>query len=133
MVGAKTRRRKSSLVLDEIEKIIGYGFERINIADDLFTSDKERVREICAGIKERSLKFKWSAFARVDTVNQESFDQMAEAGCDRTSPGYSVSRRYPACPILSVPPRVCPGPAPLADEKRTVPKRWEPAIGSDSY
>ena len=87
MVGSKTRRRKSSLVLDEIEKIIGYGFERINIADDLFTSDKERVREICAGIKERSLKFKWSAFARVDTVSQEIFDQMAGAGCDSVSFG----------------------------------------------
>jgi radical SAM superfamily enzyme YgiQ (UPF0313 family) len=87
MVGAKTRRRKSNLVLDEIEKIIGYGFERINIADDLFTSDKERVREICTGIKERCLKFKWSAFARVDTVNQEIFDQMAGAGCDSVSFG----------------------------------------------
>lgn len=87
MVGAKTRRRKSNLVLDEIEKIIDYGFERINIADDLFTSDKERVKEICVGIKERSLKFKWSAFARVDTVNQDIFDQMAEAGCDSVSFG----------------------------------------------
>jgi len=33
-VGSKIRRRKSNLVLDEIEEIIGYGFERINIADD---------------------------------------------------------------------------------------------------
>jgi anaerobic magnesium-protoporphyrin IX monomethyl ester cyclase len=87
MVGAKVRKRKSNLVLDEIEGIIGYGFERINIADDLFTADKERVREICTGIKERSLKFKWSAFARVDTVNQEIFDLMAEAGCDSVSFG----------------------------------------------
>ena len=87
MVGSKVRKRKSNLVLDEIEEIIGYGFERINIADDLFTADKERVREICTGIKERSLKFPWSAFARVDTVNQEIFDLMAEAGCDSVSFG----------------------------------------------
>ncbi|MFA5322721.1 MAG: radical SAM protein [Smithella sp.] len=87
MVGSKVRRRKSKLVLDEIENIIGYGFDRINIADDLFTSDKERVKEICAGIKERSLKFPWSAFARVDTVSQEVFDLMAEAGCDSVSFG----------------------------------------------
>ena len=77
----------ANLVLDEIETIIGYGFERINIADDLFTSDKERVKEICTGIKERSLKFPWSAFARVDTVSQEVFDLMAEAGCDSVSFG----------------------------------------------
>ena len=82
MVGSKVRKRNPKLVLDEIETIIGYGFERINIADDLFTTDKERVKEICTGIKERSLKFPWSAFARVDTVSQEVFDLMAEAGCD---------------------------------------------------
>ena len=87
MVGSKVRKRKSDLVLDEIEEIIGFGFERINIADDLFTADKERVSEICRGIKERSLKFPWSAFARVDTVNQEIFDLMAAAGCDSVSFG----------------------------------------------
>ncbi|MGD0277734.1 MAG: radical SAM protein [Smithella sp.] len=87
MVGSRIRKRNSNLVLDEIEEIIGYGFERINIADDLFTADKERVREICTGIRERSLKFPWSAFARVDTVNQEIFDLMAAAGCDSVSFG----------------------------------------------
>lgn len=87
MVGSKVRKRNPQLVLDEIETIIGYGFDRINIADDLFTTDKERVREICQGIKERSLKFLWSAFARVDTVSQEVFDLMASAGCDSVSFG----------------------------------------------
>ncbi|MDI6741101.1 MAG: radical SAM protein [Smithella sp.] len=87
MVGSKVRKRNSSLVLDEIETIIGYGFDRINIADDLFTADKERVKEICTGIKERSLKFVWSAFSRVDTISQEVFDLMAQAGCDSVSFG----------------------------------------------
>lgn len=87
MVGSKVRKRNPKLVLDEIETIIGYGFDRINIADDLFTTDKERVREICTGIKERSLKFIWSAFARVDTVSREVFDLMAAAGCDSVSFG----------------------------------------------
>jgi radical SAM superfamily enzyme YgiQ (UPF0313 family) len=87
MVGPKVRKRNSRLVVDEIEQILSYGFDRINIADDLFTTDRERVREICAGIKERSLKFPWSAFARVDTVSQEVFDMMAEAGCDSVSFG----------------------------------------------
>jgi len=87
MVGSKVRKRNPKLVLDEIETIIGYGFDRINIADDLFTTDKERVKKICTGIKERSLKFIWSAFARVDTVNPEVFDLMAQAGCDSVSFG----------------------------------------------
>jgi radical SAM superfamily enzyme YgiQ (UPF0313 family) len=87
MVGSKVRRRSPQLVLDEIEQIIGLGFDRMNIADDLFASDTNRVKEICGGIKERNLKFAWSAFARVDTVNQEMFDAMAAAGCDSISFG----------------------------------------------
>ncbi len=87
MVGSKERKRNPNLVLNEIEQILNYGFDRINIADDLFTSDKERVKEVCMGIKERSLKFPWSAFCRVDTVSQEVFDLMAEAGCDSVSFG----------------------------------------------
>lgn len=87
MVGAKVRRRAPNLVLNEIEQIIDLGFDRINIADDLFASDTNRVKAICNGIKERNLKFVWSAFARVDTVNQEMFDAMAAAGCDSISFG----------------------------------------------
>ncbi len=87
MVGSKVRRRNPELVLDEMEQILNLGFERINIADDLFASDTNRVKEICNGIKERNLKFTWSAFARVDTVNQEMFDAMVVAGCDGISFG----------------------------------------------
>jgi len=87
MVGSKVRKRNPEMVLDEIEKILSYGFDRINIADDLFTTDKERVRYICEGIRKRNLNFKWSAFARVDTVSQEIFDLMAQAGCDSVSFG----------------------------------------------
>ncbi len=87
MVGSKVRRRSSGMVLDEMEQILAFGFDRINIADDLFASDTGRVKEICNGIKERNLKFAWSAFARVDTVNQEMFDAMVDAGCDSISFG----------------------------------------------
>ncbi|MEE9913479.1 MAG: B12-binding domain-containing radical SAM protein [Deltaproteobacteria bacterium] len=87
MVGSKVRRRDPGLVLDEMEEIIALGFDRINIADDLFASDTKRVKEICSGMKERKLKLAWSAFARVDTVNQEMFDAMAAAGCDSISFG----------------------------------------------
>lgn len=87
MVGSKVRRRNPDLVLDEMEQILNLGFERINIADDLFASDTNRVKEICNGIKKRNLKFTWSAFARVDTVNQEMFDAMVAAGCDGISFG----------------------------------------------
>ena len=87
MVGSKIRRRKTKNVLDEMEQIVGLGFERINIADDLFASDGQRVKEICNGIKQRNLNFTWSAFARVDTVDQEMLEAMVAAGCDSVSFG----------------------------------------------
>jgi len=87
MVGSKIRRRQANNVLDEMEQILALGFERINIADDLFAADKERVKEICAGIKERNLRFTWSAFARVDTVDREMLEEMVTAGCDSVSFG----------------------------------------------
>ena len=87
MVGSKIRRRRARNVLDEIEQIIKLGFERINIADDLFATDKEQVGSICKGIMERGLHFSWSAFARVDTVDQEMLEMMVQAGCDSVSFG----------------------------------------------
>jgi len=87
MVGHKVRYRTPRLIVDEIEDIISYGFTRINIADDLFTSDKVRVQEFCAELKRRGIKIPWSAFARVNTVDAGVLAVMRDAGCDAVSFG----------------------------------------------
>ncbi len=87
MVGHKVRYRTPRLIVDEIEDIISYGFTRINIADDLFTSNKLRVRAFCDEIKRRGIKIAWSAFSRVNTVDFEVLAIMREAGCDAVSFG----------------------------------------------
>ncbi len=87
MVGHKVRYRDTALVADEIEGLLSMGFERINIADDLFTSNKQRVGEFCQTVKDRGLKFGWSAFARVNTVDDRTVAMMADAGCDCISFG----------------------------------------------
>jgi anaerobic magnesium-protoporphyrin IX monomethyl ester cyclase len=87
MVGHKVRYRSPRLIVDEIEDIISYGFTRINIADDLFTSNKVRVQAFCDEIKRRGIKITWSAFARVNTVDAEILAIMREAGCDTVSFG----------------------------------------------
>jgi radical SAM superfamily enzyme YgiQ (UPF0313 family) len=87
MVGHKVRNRSANLVVDEIEHIISLGFSRINIADDLFTSDRNRVRAVCEEIKRRGIKFDWTAFARVNTVDAEILSMMRDAGCDTVSFG----------------------------------------------
>ena len=87
MVGFKGRFRNPKLVVDEIEQILAYGFTRINIADDLFTANKQRVGVLCEEILNRGVKFAWSAFARVNTVDRELLAIMKEAGCDAISFG----------------------------------------------
>jgi len=87
MVGHKVRYRNPRLIVDEIEDIISYGFTRINIADDLFTSNKVRVLAFCEELKRRGTKISWSAFARVNTVDAELLAIMRKAGCDTVSFG----------------------------------------------
>lgn len=87
MVGYKARFRSPELVVDEIEDILAYGFTRINIADDLFTANKERVKALCGEIKRRGVNFVWSAFSRVNTVDREILEVMKDAGCDSVSFG----------------------------------------------
>lgn len=87
MVGMRVRYRSHERVVDEIEDILSYGFTRINIADDFFTSNKKRVRLFCDEVMKRGLKFSWSAFARVDSCSKEVLETMLKAGCDTVSFG----------------------------------------------
>ncbi len=87
MVGYKVRYRDPISVVDEIEHILAYGIDRINIADDLFTANKARVKAFCSEILRRGLKFSWSAFSRVNTINEEILQIMMAAGCDSISFG----------------------------------------------
>jgi anaerobic magnesium-protoporphyrin IX monomethyl ester cyclase len=87
MVGHKARFRDARRVVDEIEHILSYGFTRINIADDLFTASPRRVEALCREIADRGVRFDWSAFARVNTVDPEMLKAMRAAGCDSISFG----------------------------------------------
>ena len=82
MVGKKKRYRSPKLVVDEMETILSLGFKGINIVDDLFTLNKKHVYTICDEIKSRHLKFNWTCFARVDTVDRELLSIISDAGCN---------------------------------------------------
>ncbi len=93
MVGHKVRYRSIDRVLDEVEHLIALGFNRINIADDLFTSNKKRVSAFCEGIKSRGLDISWTAFSRVNTIDEETVRQMKSAGCDTISFGIETGNK----------------------------------------
>ncbi len=87
MVGHKARFRSPEKVVDEIEILIEYGHQLINVADDLFTANKKRVLALCDEINRRGVRFIWSAFARVNTVDPEILAAMKSAGCHSISFG----------------------------------------------
>jgi radical SAM superfamily enzyme YgiQ (UPF0313 family) len=87
MVGHRVRYRNPMSVVDEIEEVLAYGFTRINVADDLFLSNKARARAICEEILRRDLRFGWSAFVRANIIDADVLRLMREAGCDSVSFG----------------------------------------------
>ncbi|NQU57747.1 MAG: cobalamin B12-binding domain-containing protein [Rhodospirillales bacterium] len=82
MVGNRVRSRNPKIVVDEIESLLRYGFQRFNFSDDFFTSNVNRVKAICEEIQRRGLEFSWAAFARADSVTPELLQIMRRAGCD---------------------------------------------------
>jgi anaerobic magnesium-protoporphyrin IX monomethyl ester cyclase len=81
--GDSYRARSPVSVVDEVERALALGYERISFADDVFTLERERVIAICAEIRRRGLRFPWECLARVDSVDEALAREMRRAGCTR--------------------------------------------------
>ncbi len=81
--GKACRMRSPENVVDEIEACYARGITDFDIIDDTFTINKKRALAIADLILERGLKITMDLRARVDTVDQELLDRLAEAGCNR--------------------------------------------------
>lgn len=80
--GNTTRFHNPGRVLDEVEWMLGKLEAReIRFFDDTFTLRKDRIREICAGIRDRKLKFPWTCLTAVKTVTPKLLKEMKAAGC----------------------------------------------------
>jgi len=91
MVGAKVRYRDPHQVVDELAELAQYGFHQINLADDLFTANRKRCHAVCDEIMRRGLVISWTAFARVDTVDEDLLRHMRAAGCHAVSFGIETA------------------------------------------
>lgn len=77
--GRLFRARTSSNVLAEAEEIREQGFRDISFIDDTFTINKNRVLDICQGLKR--LDMSWRCLSRVDTVSKDMLTEMRDSGC----------------------------------------------------
>lgn len=81
--GHKFRPHSPEYVVNEMELLLReYNCDKLGVADDLFTFDRERVFKICDLILERDLKLTWGCSVRADTFDRELLEKMHEAGCD---------------------------------------------------
>ena len=87
MVGARVRYCNPKKIVDELAYLSTLNFHQINIADDLFTANKDHCRAVCDEIIKRDLKLTWTSFARVDTVSDDMLTRMKTAGCSAVSFG----------------------------------------------
>ena len=80
--GHHLRRRSPENVCDEIEvRLNEQNIDTIAFMDDTFTLNKKFVRDFCAEIKGRNLKFWWGCTSRVDTLDEELLQLMKDSGC----------------------------------------------------
>lgn len=76
------RARSAKNVVDEMEWLYkNYNIKFFIFCDDIFTTNQQRVIEICKEIIKRDLKIKWYSETRVDCISKEMLEWMKKAGC----------------------------------------------------
>jgi radical SAM superfamily enzyme YgiQ (UPF0313 family) len=82
-LGKNFRARSAGNVVNELEECIKIGIKEVFIYDDTFGIDRQRVLDICSGIKKRGLIIAWDIRTRVNTVDEEVLRALKRAGCQR--------------------------------------------------
>jgi anaerobic magnesium-protoporphyrin IX monomethyl ester cyclase len=78
----KWRYRSSEHVLGEMQQLSDLGYRSLYLTDDHFLLNRKRIGEICGGIIERRLKFRWGCEGRVDAVAVDQLPVMKKANCN---------------------------------------------------
>jgi len=81
--GRVCRMRSSENVVKEIEMCVAKGITDFNVIDDTYTINRKRILSIADLIIKKDLKITMDINARVDQVDQEMLDKLAQAGCNR--------------------------------------------------
>jgi anaerobic magnesium-protoporphyrin IX monomethyl ester cyclase len=81
--GRTFRSRSPKNIVDEMEVIAGYGYERIWLADDIFPLNRKIGLAVCDEIVKRGLDIEWECLCRADIMDYELARRMRRAGCVR--------------------------------------------------
>ena len=78
----KWRSRSAAHVLGEMQELSDQGYRSIYLTDDHFLLKRQRIGDICNGIIDRNLRFRWGCEGRVDSVGVDQLPLLAKARCD---------------------------------------------------
>lgn len=74
------RLKSAARLVTELDLLhANYGFSDFKLDHDLFTVNRRKILEFCEAVKGRP--YRWRVSARVDCVDEELLNKMAEAGC----------------------------------------------------
>lgn len=59
----------------------GYGVKSVDFTHDLFTLNRENIRELCKILRKRKINLSWTCSTRIDCVDKELLKLMNKAGC----------------------------------------------------
>jgi len=88
--GRRFRTKSVSRVVDEFTHLAASGFGEVHVWEDMFSTDLQRAKDICDEIVRRRLDICWQidCGVRVDSVDEELFDKLRDAGCYKVAFGY---------------------------------------------
>lgn len=81
LADGKWRFRSPEHVLGELQQLNDEGYRSIYMTDDHFLLKRDRIRDICQGIIDRKLEFRWGCEGRVDSVAVDQLPIMGKANC----------------------------------------------------
>jgi radical SAM superfamily enzyme YgiQ (UPF0313 family) len=95
MFPGKTRYRKMTDIMDEIEEVINkFNVGHIMFCDDTLTLNRQKVEQMCQEIKDRGLKFTFEGYTRANTVTPELLKKLREVGLVRLSFGVETGNEH---------------------------------------
>jgi len=88
--GRQWNSKSAERVVDELEYMKKCGFGEVHIYDDMFSTDLDRLKDICDLIVKRGLKLSWKLDCgiRLDSVDPELYRKLKKSGC--YSIGYGI-------------------------------------------
>jgi len=80
--GRTFRYHSEKRVLEDLDYLNKrYGYDSFQFYDDIFTTDRRRVVELCESLLKNNRKYKWMCYTRTDRVDPELLKLMKRAGC----------------------------------------------------